>query len=118
MKTIYFALEIESSNDAFTDNPEEEIARILEEAAEEVRCKGDGRYPLFDINGNKVGRADFCIEDNSISIEEFIEENREQLTEAIKNACSNCDIDDDEIEMWINNDEGLYNWAREAGVEF
>jgi hypothetical protein len=44
-------------------------------------------------------------------------EHREELTEIIKNTCPNCEIDDDEIENWILNDEGLYNWAREAGVE-
>ena len=46
-----------------------------------------------------------------ISIEEFIEKNRKELTKLIKNQFNNCDIDDEEIEMWINNDEGLYNWA-------
>jgi hypothetical protein len=117
MKTIELTLEISSSNDAFTDNPEKEIARILEDAAEKIRNNGDGVYSLLDINGNKIGGMYCDIEDNSISMEEFIEEHREELTEIIKNTCPNCEIDDDEIENWILNDEGLYNWAREAGVE-
>jgi len=44
-----------------------------------------------------------------ISIEEFIEKNRKELTKLIKNQFNNCDIDDEEIEMWIMNDESLYN---------
>ena len=46
-----------------------------------------------------------------ITIEEFIERNRKELIEIIQSHCENCYIDDEEIEMWINNDEELYNWA-------
>jgi hypothetical protein len=58
MKTIELTLKISSSNDAFTDNPEEEIARILKDAAEKIRNNGDGVYSLLDINGNKIGGMD------------------------------------------------------------
>lgn len=53
-----------------------------------------------------------------MTIEEFIEENRGELDSCIRNVVGpNFDIDDDEREMWIMNDEGLYNWAKSAGVE-
>ena len=48
----------------------------------------------------------------------FINGNREELTRCILNTYPTCRIDDDEIEMWINNDEGLYNWAMGCGVNF
>lgn len=71
------------------------------------------------------------------SIEDFIEENRSELKECIgralghvpKTASCRChlsgtdhyheapDLDDDDLEQWINNDEGLYNWARRDGVD-
>ena len=48
---------------------------------------------------------------------EFIEENREVLESNISALCG-IDIsnDDEEIERWIMNDEGLYNWALQNGV--
>jgi len=47
-------------------------------------------------------------------VEEFIDDNREELTSMVARAAgvSRSRIDDDEIEMWIMNDEGLYNWAK------
>lgn len=44
-----------------------------------------------------------------ITIEEFIRRNRRELIEIIQSQCNNCYIDDEEIEMWIMNDESLYN---------
>jgi len=52
-----------------------------------------------------------------MTIEKFIEQNREEIDKAIRNVCSNCKIDDEERENWIMNDEGLYNWALSSGVE-
>jgi hypothetical protein len=51
------------------------------------------------------------------TIQQFIEENREELTEYIDTGHPDYEIDDDEIEMWIMNDEWLYNWATNGGVE-
>lgn len=53
-----------------------------------------------------------------MTLQEFIEDNREELDRCIRGACPNIGpIDDDERELWIANDEGLYNWARSAGVD-
>jgi len=52
-----------------------------------------------------------------MELQDFIENNREELTQCIKNVVHNCIIDDEEIENWILNDEGLYNWAINEGVE-
>lgn len=40
----------------------------------------------------------------------------DQMGEAVycDGSCSN--PDDDEIEEWVNNDEGLYNWAKSEGA--
>lgn len=47
----------------------------------------------------------------------FIRENREELDAAIKRACPNIgSINNRERELWILNQEGLYNWARREGV--
>lgn len=53
------------------------------------------------------------------TMKEFIEENRGELDAAIRTATGqpNADIDDDERENWILNDEGLYNWAKDEGVD-
>lgn len=49
-----FKLSIETTNEAFADDPNEEIARLLEKAAQRVR---DGYQSdlLRDANGNTVG---------------------------------------------------------------
>jgi hypothetical protein len=53
-----------------------------------------------------------------MTLQEFIDENRGELDACIRNVCGpNHDIDDEEREMWINNDEGLYNWAVKSGVD-
>jgi hypothetical protein len=49
---------------------------------------------------------------------EFIRDNRDALETAITQACPNIGkLTVDEIEQWIANDEGLYNWARREGVK-
>jgi len=53
-----------------------------------------------------------------MKIEQFIENNREELKAIVKKAVPNNQYDDDgELEDWILNDEGLYNWALPEGVE-
>lgn len=54
-----------------------------------------------------------------MTLREFIDEHRGELDKCIRNAVGdqNFDIDDDEREMWIANDEGLYEWARSEGVD-
>lgn len=51
-------------------------------------------------------------------LQKFIDENRAALEQAIRGAMGrpNHKLDDDDIEEWINNDEGLYNWASSEGA--
>lgn len=57
-----FTLTINCDNDAFTGQPEDEIARILEELAAKVRrgTPYDYYMNLYDANGLKVGR--YCLD--------------------------------------------------------
>ncbi len=51
-------------------------------------------------------------------LQKFIDHNRGRLDASIRIALNdpNFDIDDDERELWIANDEGLYHWARSEGA--
>ncbi len=46
------------------------------------------------------------------TLQDFIEEHRQEIDEITKSAYKN----DEERRLWILNDEGLYNWARSEGV--
>jgi hypothetical protein len=48
---------IEMDNDAFCDDPAQEVARILREYADKIECGGTMERMLADINGNCVGSA-------------------------------------------------------------
>ena len=51
-------IEIRMENDAFADEPMTEAARILEKLARDLKSRAyEG--PLYDINGNSVGRSEF-----------------------------------------------------------
>lgn len=52
-------IEIKMDNDAFSGDGQAhyEAARILSEAAQKIES-GAWDFPLFDINGNKVGKAE------------------------------------------------------------
>lgn len=53
------------------------------------------------------------------SMREFIKENRAELDSCIARAIGadkNPRANDTERELWIRNDESLYNWARSEGV--
>jgi hypothetical protein len=55
---MVFKLEIECDNEAFTDCPEIEVARILRDAAKRVEMQSGLDYStslLRDANGNTVG---------------------------------------------------------------
>ena len=52
-----------------------------------------------------------------MSIREFIKQNRKDIDECIKSACGNVGtLNDSDRREWIDNDEGLYNWASSEGV--
>ena len=50
---------------------------------------------------------------------QFIETNREELVRLIVAYVPNIrqPLDDEDLEQWIANDEGLYLWAQESGVD-
>lgn len=51
-----------------------------------------------------------------MNINTFIDTFREELRDCILAVCSNCTLNDEEIENWILNDEALHNWALSYGV--
>ena len=52
----------------------------------------------------------------SMPMSEFIAAHRDEI-DAVIRGCGGKRIDDEERELWILNDETLYNWARSEGVE-
>jgi hypothetical protein len=49
---------------------------------------------------------------------DFIKDNREELKRLIRDYLKQPDfpLNTADLEQWIANDEGLYNWARSEGV--
>lgn len=75
---------------------------------------GDIYYKFSDIEEETM--------EETVSVEDYIEENREELRAYILDVCNNnpyiyTSDEDEEIEEWILNDEYLYNQARRAGVD-
>ena len=54
--------------------------------------------------------------DQMISLSQFIRDNRDELDAAIQSVVPGAAKNDEERRMWVLNDEGLYNWARNEGV--
>ena len=55
----------------------------------------------------------------AMTLEEFIAERRKSIEAHIRRQVPNIEcIDTEECEDWILNDEYLYNWALEEGVDF
>lgn len=53
-----FKIEIETGNSAFESDKKAEVARILQTAIDKLN-NGQDSFPLYDLNGNKVGSAEF-----------------------------------------------------------
>jgi hypothetical protein len=53
-----------------------------------------------------------------VTLRAFLKENRDEIDTAIRAALADPSrrLNDDERRQWVMNDEGLYNWARRAGV--
>ena len=51
-----------------------------------------------------------------MTMQEFIRDNRAAIDAIIRRNDPNADTSDDERELWIANDEGLYMWAKSEGV--
>ncbi len=56
------------------------------------------------------------LENRTMTIEDFIKEHRQELDDCIQRVAPGSPKSDTERRLWILNDEGLYNWARSAGV--
>ena len=54
---------------------------------------------------------------NEKSMDNFIQENKSEIDSYILSKSPNNRLDDDERELWIMNDEGLYLWAKREGVD-
>lgn len=55
----------------------------------------------------------------NITLDQFIEENREEIQDYIRSKYpSGNRLDDSELEILIWNDEYLTDWAKEMGVKF
>jgi hypothetical protein len=58
-------------------------------------------------------------EGEEMSKREFLKQNRKAIDAAIRRKLNdeNYQLNDRERELWLLNDEGLYNWARSEGVK-
>ncbi len=52
-----------------------------------------------------------------MTMDHFISDNRAELDDAIHSVAPGIPLDDEDREEWIMNDEGLYMWAEDAGVD-
>jgi hypothetical protein len=51
------------------------------------------------------------------TMREFISKNKEMIKDIILAKSPNNRLDYDELELWVENDEGLYLWAKREGVK-
>jgi hypothetical protein len=57
---MVFRLDVNCDNEAFTDDPTAEVARILRGLSQRLEgASPDESFPLRDLNGNGVGSAEF-----------------------------------------------------------
>lgn len=102
-----------------------EIASILKEArneddgvefiTRELAIYFQGDNSRFDAQRflDAAGSARYNPGDKLVK---WIRENRAELNRAILNASPDADLTEDDIETWVMNDEGLYEWARSDGA--
>ena len=57
-----------------------------------------------------------------MTLKNFIKRRRQDIDKHVRETCGGNKlpgrIDDEEREMWVRNDESLYNWAKAVGVNF
>ncbi len=53
-----------------------------------------------------------------MTLAKFIKKHRVLIDSCIRRAYPGSKIDNNERELWVNNDEGLYIQAKNAGVDF
>ena len=51
-----------------------------------------------------------------MTMRDFIKENKAEIDAGIRRVVPDARLNDAERRLWIQNDEGLYNWARSEGV--
>jgi hypothetical protein len=51
-----------------------------------------------------------------MTMRDFIKQNKEEIDSAIHSVVPDYRLNDTDRRQWINNDEGLYRWARSEGV--
>ena len=113
------------ASEALTEERENDLRIALDLSHEEVQADVWISDTICTIALNWPGSIDAAVtqyEDalREEQLAEFINENRAELVDIIHRTVPNMpldQIDDDEIEDWIINDEGLYNWALSEGVE-
>ena len=71
-----------------------------------------GLYVGADVSGKDA----ICAEGETMTLRQFIKENRQALDEIIQGLAPGSSKSDSERELWVLNDEDLYNWARSEGV--
>lgn len=53
-----------------------------------------------------------------MTLRQFIRENRDELRAVIRAHCPNVGVlSESDLAEWIQNDEGLYLWAKASGVK-
>jgi len=65
------------------------------------------------LHCNKFDYSIYRDLEDTMTMQKFIDMNRRELLASMTGPHT----DDDEIELWILNDEGLYEWARSSGVD-
>lgn len=61
-----FTIKFETNNDAFADDPQTEICRILGVIQKSLMNNGSGGH-VKDVNGNKIGQWDYTPDDYFIN---------------------------------------------------
>lgn len=51
-----------------------------------------------------------------MTLRDFIKQNKDEIDTYIKSVVPENKLNDKERQLWIMNDEGLYNWAKAEGV--
>ena len=86
------------------------------------RCGQSKVCTIKGCRGDCVAWCQACIRRHGknprLSLRAFVKLNREELSKAIVRVVPNIKqpISLSELELWVANDEGLYNWARSEGV--
>lgn len=80
---------------------------------------GTIRGRLAEVRSFVLGHSGHKKSRVSMTLEQFIRKNRQELDKAIKRKYPHVKkLNDDERRVWILTDEFFYGWAKSAGVKF